>query len=679
MSTVKVTPMMEQYLRVKGDHPDTLVFFRMGDFFELFFEDAQIAARELQIALTSRNPGAENPVPMCGMPHHAIDEYLRQLLDKGYKVALCDQVEDPRQAKGLVKREVTRVLTPGTVVEDISLDAKGHNFLGALFWDTDLGGGLAWVDFSTGAWSGIQTKSEAVLWQWLVKMNPRELLLTESQALPKGLEQWQDKLSRYPQKSYFDGRGAEDKILRAQAVPNLQALDLDDKPALTRCCGALLTYLELTQKRDLTHLAPFIPLDLSATLLLDEVTERNLELFRTMDGGKGRGTLRQVLDQTQTPMGGRLLETRLHQPFKDLGSILPVQELVAYLHDLDAVREDLRRALDKVYDLERLCTRIVVNRSTPKDFGALKTSLGVLPGLRQALLALDSPPPRLAALLHAWDNLEDVHGLLTRALAESLPPVITEGGLFRPGYDPALDELMELTDHGEAALAAMLERERAACDLPKLKLGYTKVFGYYFELSRAVAGDPPAHFIRRQTLVNAERYVTEELKNLEEKLLSASDRRKAREYQLFLALREEVAGHRARFMDMGRILAELDFAQGLAHAARKWEWSRPELHDGLEIAIRAGRHPVVEAVQGRSSYIPNDLTLDDSGRVLLITGPNMAGKSTVLGRWRSFASWRRWAGSSRRPEPGWVFATASFRGSGPRTTWPWASRPSWSR
>ena len=630
MSTVKITPMMEQYLGVKGEYPDTLVFFRMGDFFELFFEDAEIAARELQIALTSRNPGAENPVPMCGMPHHAIDEYLRQLLDKGYKVALCDQIEDPKQAKGLVRRAVTRVLTPGTVVEDINLSAKGHNFLGALYWDADQGGGLAWVDFSTGTWSGIQTKNEAVLWQWLVKMNPRELLLTESQPLPKGLEQWQAKLSRYPQKSYFDGRSAEDKILRAQAVASLQTLDLDDKPALTRCCGALLTYLELTQKRDLTHLAPFAPLDLSSTLLLDEVTERNLELFKTMDGGKGRGTLWHVLDQTQTPMGGRLLETRLHQPFKELGAILPVQELVAYLHERDEVRENLRRALDKVYDLERLCTRIVVNRSTPKDFGALGASLAVLPSMRIALAELESPPPRLSALLRGWDDLADVHGLLSRALADSLPPVITEGGLFRPGYDPGLDELMELTDHGEAALTAMLERERAACNLPKLKLGYTKVFGYYFELSRATTAEPPAHFIRRQTLVNAERYITEELKILEDKLMSASDRRKTREYELFLALREEVAGHRARFMSMAGILAELDFAQGLAQAARKWEWCRPELHDGLEIGIKGGRHPVVEAVQGRAGYIPNDLTLDDSGRVLLITGPNMAGKSTVL-------------------------------------------------
>lgn len=630
MSTVKITPMMEQYLGVKGEYPDTLVFFRMGDFFELFFEDAEIAARELQIALTSRNPGAENPVPMCGMPHHAIDEYLRQLLDKGYKVALCDQIEDPKQAKGLVRRAVTRVLTPGTVVEDINLSAKGHNFLGALYWDADQGGGLAWVDFSTGTWSGIQTKNEAVLWQWLVKMNPRELLLTESQPLPKGLEQWQAKLSRYPQKSYFDGRGAEDKILRAQAVASLQTLDLDDKPALTRCCGALLTYLELTQKRDLTHLAPFTPLDLSSTLLLDEVTERNLELFKTMDGGKGRGTLWHVLDQTQTPMGGRLLETRLHQPFKELGAILPVQELVAYLHERDEVRENLRRALDKVYDLERLCTRIVVNRSTPKDFGALGASLAVLPSMRLALAELESPPPRLSALLRGWDDLTDVHGLLSRALADSLPPVITEGGLFRPGYDPGLDELMELTDHGEAALTAMLERERIACNLPKLKLGYTKVFGYYFELSRATTAEPPAHFIRRQTLVNAERYITEELKILEDKLMSASDRRKTREYELFLALREEVAGHRARFMSMAGILAELDFAQGLAQAARKWEWCRPELHDGLEIGIKGGRHPVVEAVQGRPGYIPNDLTLDDSGRVLLITGPNMAGKSTVL-------------------------------------------------
>jgi DNA mismatch repair protein MutS len=631
MSTVKLTPMMEQYLRVKEEHPDTLVFFRMGDFFELFFEDAETAARELQIALTSRNPGAENPVPMCGMPHHAIDEYLRQLLDKGYKVALCDQVEDPKQAKGLVRREVTRVLTPGTVVEDINLDAKGHNFLGALYWDEGHGGGLAWVDFSTGAWSGLQTRSQAVLWQWLQKMNPRELLLTDAQALPRDMEGWQPRVSRFPEKSYFDGRAAEDRILRAQGVPSLATLDLDDKPALTRCCGALLTYLELTQKRDLGHLAPFAPLDLSATLLLDEVTERNLELFRTMDGGKGRGTLWHVLDQTQTPMGGRLLATRLHQPFKDLSSILPVQELVAFLFEGDDAREALRRALDKVYDLERLCTRIVVNRSTPKDFGALCASLAELPRLRRDMEGLAPLPPLLARLLRDWDDLDDVHGLLSRALADSLPTVITEGGLFRQGYDRTLDELMELTDHGEAALTAMLERERAACALPKLKLGFTKVFGYYFELSRAAgAAEPPAHFIRRQTLVNAERYITEELKVLEDRLMSASDRRKAREYELFLALRDEVAGHRARFMSMARVLAELDFAQGLAHAARRWEWSRPELHEGLDISIRAGRHPVVEAVQGRSNYIPNDLSMGDESRVLLITGPNMAGKSTVL-------------------------------------------------
>lgn len=630
MNTVKLTPMMEQYLKVKEEYPGTLVFFRMGDFFELFFEDAEIAARELQITLTSRNPGADNPVPMCGMPHHAIDEYLRQLLEKGYRVALCDQVEDPRQAKGLVRREVTRVLTPGTVIEDLALDAKGHNFLGALFWDADQGGGLAWVDFSTGVWSGLQTRNEAMLWQWLVKMNPREVLLTETQPLPKGLESWEKRLSRYTAGTFFDQRGAEDKILRAQKVPNLAALDLDDKPALVRSCGALLTYLELTQKRSLDHLAPFAPLNLTSTLLLDEITERNLELFRTMDGGKGRGTLWQVLDQTQTPMGGRLLETRLRQPYKELDSILPVQEAVAFLHERDDRRDSLRRLLDRVYDLERLCTRIVVNRSTPKDFGALTLSLAGLPALRGVLAEMESPPARLRALLESWDDLNDVHDLLRRALADSLPPVITEGGLFRPGFDQTLDELMELTDHGEAALDAMLQRERDACALPKLKLGYTKVFGYYFELSRAVSAEPPAHFIRRQTLVNAERYVTEELKTLEERLLSASDRRKSREYELFLRLREEVASHRARFMAMARTLAELDFIQGLAQAARKWSWCRPELHEGLEIVIKGGRHPVVEAVQGRSDYIPNDLTLDENGRVLIITGPNMAGKSTVL-------------------------------------------------
>lgn len=630
MSAPKLTPMMEQYMRVKNEYPDALLFFRMGDFFELFCEDAKIAARELQIALTSRNPNAENPVPMCGMPHHAINEYLRQLLDKGYKIALCDQVEDPRQAKGLVRREVTRVFTPGTVLEDINLDAKEHNFLAALFWDPDLGGGLAWVDYSTGTWSGLQSKTEATLWQWLVKMNPREVLLTEAQALPVSLDDWKPRISRYPQKSYFDGPGAVAKILSAQGVASLTTLDLDDKPALVRCCGALLTYLELTQKQKTHHLRPFSPLNLSAALLLDEITERNLELFRTMDGRKGRGTLWQVLDQTQTPMGGRLLESRLRQPYKDLASIASCQDMVAFFHAQDALRESLRQHLKQVYDLERLCTRIAVNRCTPRDFSALIATLTVLPALQDALAQADQAPARLRTMLATWDNAVDVHTLLSQALADSLPPVITDGGLFRLGYDPVLDGLIELTDNGEAALRSMLEQERAASDLPRLKLGYTKVFGYYFELSKAQQAEPPAHFIRRQTLVNAERYITEELKSLEENLLSASDKRKAREYELFVALREEVASHRERFMVMAMILAELDVAVGLAQAARKWDWTRPELHDGLDITIRAGRHPVVEAVQGRAAYIPNDLTVDDQGRLLIITGPNMAGKSTIL-------------------------------------------------
>lgn len=629
MNTVKLTPMMEQYLKVKEEHPGTLLFFRMGDFFELFFEDAEIAARELQIALTSRNPNAENPVPMCGMPHHAIEDYLRQLLDKGYKVALCDQVEDPRQAKGLVRREVTRVFTPGTVVEDNNLDAKGHNYLAALYWEAGAGG-LAWVDFSTGEWTGIATKTESQLWQWLQKMDPRELLLPQEQMLPAGLDHWNKRISRFPLKTYFDLRAATEKILRVQGVATLTGLDLDDKPALTRCCGALLTYLELTQKRGLAHLAPFSPLQLGNTLFLDEVTERNLELFRSMNGNKGLGTLWQVLDQTQTPMGGRLLETRLHQPWKELGPIVQMQEMVAFLVEQNGLREELRRFLDKVYDLERLSTRIFVNRCTPKDFSALKASLAVLPALQHLLFALETPPARLAALLAHWDNLEEISALLERALADSLPPVITEGGLFRPGYDPQLDELMELTDHGEAALRKMLENERETHALPKLKLGYNKVFGYYFELSRAQNAEPPAHFIRRQTLVGGERYITDELKELEEKLLSASDRRKQYEYTLFIALRDEVATHRVRFMNMAALLAELDYAQGLAHTARKWDWCRPELHDGLEMNIRGGRHPVVEAVQGRSHYIPNDLHLDEQSKVLLITGPNMAGKSTVL-------------------------------------------------
>jgi DNA mismatch repair protein MutS len=630
MSKPKLTPMLEQYLRIKEDYPDALLFYRMGDFYELFFEDAEKASRELQIALTSRNPHAQHPVPMCGVPHHAKNEYLKQLLEKGYKIAICDQVEDPREAKGLVKREVTRVLTPGTVVEDLVHDQGESQYLAALFLEDQTGGALAWADCTTGEWTGMVSRDPDFLWQWVGKIAPRELLLPRDCRIPAGLGQMNARVTHVPLAGYFDPKGSRDRVLRAQKVASLDILDLADKPLLVRCCGAIVAYLTQTQKQDLTCLAPFSPLNLSGQVMLDEVTERNLELFTRMDGRKGKGTLLHVMDQTMTPMGKRLLKKRLHQPFKDLAPIEANQEVVRLFFNDPELTDKVRAALDTVYDVERLSTRIYLNRCTPKDFVALRQSLSRFPRLQQLLQGISDPPRLLRKVLARWDNLETLAQLLQRALLDNPNHLITEGGLFKQGFDAQLDELIQLTEHGEATLAALRDREQQENNLSKLKLGFNRVFGYYFELSKANKEPVPEHFIRRQTLVNSERYITQELKDLEEKLLSAAQKRKTREYDLFNRLREQVASMRDRFMTMAGMLAQIDYWQGLGHAARRWSWVAPRLHTGLELSIKGGRHPVVEAVQGSANYIPNDLHMGEDGKVLLVTGPNMAGKSTVL-------------------------------------------------
>ncbi len=624
--------MLEQYLRIKQDHPDALLFYRMGDFYELFFEDARIAARELQIVLTSRNKESEEQIPMAGVPHHSVEEYLKTLLERRYKIAICEQMEDPAQAKGLVERAVTRILTPGTVVEDSTLQAKRNNYLAAVcFRDSGGEGGLCWLDYSTGEWSGIFSKQPTQIWQWLQKINPGEILCPEGLVLPEGMEEIRERITRVPFSAYFEHKRAREIVCRVQDTASLKPLDLEDKPQLVQACGAALTYLTQTQMEELSHLQDFSPLDLSRYLILDEATETNLELFRRLDGERGPGTLWHVLDETMTPMGGRLLQKRLKQPYRDPAPIQATQETVAFLLEREETARSLRAALDGVYDLERLCTRITLQRSTPKDFDALRSSLLGLPRLQSALEAADEAAPReLRRMLRSWDSLEDVAELLRTSLVDNPPQLVTEGGLFRQGYNAELDELLELAEHGEAKLSEILDREQREHELPKLKLGHNRVFGYYFELSRAHKGSVPEHFIRRQTLVNAERYVTEELKALEERIFQASERRKSLEQDLFHDLRRRVLEASERIRAAAESVARLDFWQCLAEAARKREWTRPELHGGLEVEIDQGRHPAVEDSLGRANYIPNDLRLDDKRRIILITGPNMAGKSTVL-------------------------------------------------
>lgn len=644
-NTPKLTPMYRQYMEIKQEYPDALLFYRMGDFYELFFEDAEVASRELQLALTSRSRD-EGGVPMCGVPWHAAEAYISQLVEKGFKIAVCDQIEDPRQAKGLVKRAVTRVVTSGTALEDSNLQAKAHTFLGALFWNAESSaGGFAWVDVSTGAWTGIQSSREEELKQWALKMAPRELLVPDKGDIPLSLTMLPGMQAvRVPFRSHFEQKQAKARVLAAQHVQEAAALGLEKSPELMQACGALVAYLEQTQKQDPAQLGAFRPLDKGRYLILDEITERNLELFHRLDGKRGTGTLWAVMDQTRTPMGGRLLEERMRCPWRQLDPIMATQEVVALLKDRGDIRKALRNALDGVYDMERLSTRISLNRCQPHDFTALKESLSSLPAVLEALALPeggrlsteeerkgDTLPEGLRRVVRRWDMMEDVADLLRRALRDSLPAQITDGGLFRPGYDPALDELLDLVEHGEARLQELLKQEQEQNGMPKLKLGYNHVFGYYFELTRAQQTMPiPEHFQRRQSLVNSDRFTTPRLKELEDKLLTAAEQRKSLEYRLYQELRERVARERPRLVFMADALAHLDYWQALAEGAERNGWTRPVLHDGEGLSIRQGRHPVVEAVVGRASFIPNDLIMDEKRHLVLITGPNMAGKSTVL-------------------------------------------------
>ena len=660
---MRLTPMFEQYLSIKSEHPDSLLFYRMGDFYEMFFEDAEIAAKELQIALTCRNSNAEHKIPMCGVPHHSADLYLAELLNKGYRVAICEQIEDPKAAKGLVKRAVTRILTPGTVIENINQEPKGSNFLGALYWSAPASGSsssqgssqasgrgaFAWLDCSTGQWTGLSSKKETDLWQWVLKMAPTELVLPDVQydelKIPEDIKQAKNQILLVPVRAFFNHKLATEKLLKAQGVAELGALGLEDKPELTMSCGALLTYLGQTRKDEQVPIQPFKPLAQNRYLVLDEVTERNLELFRRMDGSKGAGTLLHVLDHCHTPMGSRLLQERLHYPFREIGQINEIQEAVACLVRRDKLRLDLRAVLGDIQDLERLSTRIHVNRATPRDVLALGGSLQKLAELRKVLETPERKadnypnpdeadgadlPKILQVLLKKWDDLDDVSGLLCRAMADSPPLQVTEGGIFRQGFNSELDEFIDLAEHGEQRLNELLAEEQQATGIAKLKLSQNRVFGYYFEVPRSLADKLPERFTRRQTVANAERLITPKLKELEEKLLSATERRNKLEYSLFQGLRQNITNAWPRIIFMAGAVAALDYWQSLAETAARNKWCRPVLHTGLDMEIKEGRHPVVEAMQGRANFIPNDLYMDGNKRLLIITGPNMAGKSTVL-------------------------------------------------
>ncbi|MCX5858257.1 MAG: DNA mismatch repair protein MutS [Deltaproteobacteria bacterium] len=627
-----LTPAMRQYVDIKSRYPDCILLLRMGDFYEMFFEDAVTASKVLDITLTSRNKGKEDSIPLCGFPYHAVSTYLTKLIDAGFKVAICEQVEDPKQAKGIVKREVVRVVTPGLVVDAENLQAKENNFLAALYLQ-DLHFGLAFLDISTGEFRVTESAQAEMLLMEIGGLTFREILLEEKTAesrLLKGyLKEKKDCRVNVFSLDYFDLQAATDRLQGYFDDAMLAQIGLDRHPAMACAAGAILRYIEETQKDQLGHINRIERYQTDEYLVLDEIAKRNLELFSTITDNRKEGSLFHTLDQTVTSLGGRRLRWWLSYPRVKPERIRERLAAVAEIKDHHLLRQNLRQALKRIQDLERLGARIVMGLANARDVNALKTSLQALPDIKITLREMESPLIR--TIDAALDEMPDLFDIIERTIVDDPPATLREGGMIREGADPELDRLLKMTRDGKKWIAALENRERMRTGISSLKVGFNQVFGYYIEITRANADLAPAEYIRKQTLVNAERYINQELKEYEHTVLNAQDRLREREYDLFLAIRAEIAKEIKRIQTTAAGIADLDALAALAEAAERYNYCCPVVDDEDVIDITDGRHPVVERMGLTDGFVPNDCRLDlEQNRLLIITGPNMAGKSTYI-------------------------------------------------
>ena len=623
---------MQQYRDVKGRHQDAILLFRMGDFYEMFYEDAQVGSRALGLTLTSRNNGGATEVPLAGVPVRAAAEYVRRLVQQGFRVAICEQVEDPKLAKGIVKREVVETITPGAVFADDLLDGARNNFLCAL---TRVGTahGVAAIDLSTGEFR-LAVRTDAELPALLARLSPRELVLADTDTPPAldGVmftrrEAWT-----------FDAAWAVDDLTRRFGVHSLEGFALG--PAATpavAAAGALLRYLRELQPAGVPHLMRPVMDAADGVMPLDEMTRRNLELVESLRGGGTDGTLLEVLDATQTPMGARLLRQWLLAPLTSRALIEARHDAVSLFVGDGIGRAALRDALDGVRDVERLAGKVAASRATPREVRALGDSLHRLPSVRAALenLLRDGVLPgadagRVTAVLDGWDDATDLAARIRAELVERPPLQIGDEPTIAHSVDADLDSLRELRDGGRDAIASLQADERARTGITSLKVGYNKVFGYYIEISNANRQAVPADYQRRQTLTGGERYITPALKEFEERVLTAAERIDTRERERFETLRSDIARETARQQRIARRIAELDVLAAFADVAAREGYVRPQMTEGFELVVDGGRHPVVERMMPRDQFIPNDVTLTDDARLIVLTGPNMAGKSTTL-------------------------------------------------
>ena len=627
------TPMIEQYLATKRDYPEEILFFRLGDFYEMFFEDARIASRELDIVLTAREGGNKEKIPMCGVPHHAVNNYIARLISKGYRVALCDQVENPKQSVGIVKREVTRVITPGTVIDDAMLDESRNNYLTAIV-DQDQVIGLAAVDISTGTFMVTELKGPdrfENLDNELQRLAPAECLLPAGSSMDS---LWQDNFTRLGvllSRIQDDLPGLETarrSLLEHFGVDSLDGFGVQHFSAGIQAAAAILAFINRTQKIQLGQINSLTAYENSMFLEIDSFSQRNLELTATLHDNKKEGSLLGVLDHCCTSMGKRTLRRWLEQPLKDLNAINRRLDAVGELVEQLTMRQDCRATLQKINDLERLAGKIGSGAALPRDLVALKSSLGLIPQLKSLLAAAGSDYLEAIA---AMDPLGEVFQLIDTSINDDAPPGIKEGGIIKPGFRAEVDELKELASQGKTWLVDFENREKERTGIRTLKVGFNRVFGYYIEISKANLGLVPPEYIRKQTLVNAERFISLELKEQEEKILGARERLYELEYDLFMDLCKQLKTYIEPLQKCAAAIADLDVLQSLAQAAYMNDYVRPELtRDGI-IDIRAGRHPVVEKSLTAVRFVPNDIEMDtDQARLGIITGPNMGGKSTYL-------------------------------------------------
>lgn len=639
----QLTPMLQQYLEIKGQHEDTILFYRMGDFYEMFFDDAVVASKILGITLTSRNKKSDAvQVPMCGIPYHAAQTYLAKLIKAGRRVAICEQAEDPAEAKGIVKREVVRVVSPGVITDDLLLDDKSNNYICSLVVKESGGRllyGTSFLDVSTGEfligeYGDKEQNGEDILDQ-LTRLMPSELLLSikDRDILAPLIEQASTLIPGLclteRDSSSYHAAAAEELLLEHFAVVTLDGFGCSRFTTAIIAAGVLLDYVKQTQKTPIDHIEKLTPLDTNTILHIDDSSRRNLELTQTIIGGQRQGSLLSVLDHTCTPMGARLLKHNLLFPLQDKERINSRLDAVTFFFKNSSVRKELRGLLEQVYDLERLNGRMILGSGNGRDMLAMKHSLAGLPAIHSLLEQCNTR--KLIDILAQFDTLADLHQLLDKSVNPEAPVTLRDGHLIKSGYNQELDELVYLLREGKRLILDLEAKEREATGIAKLKIGFNKVFGYFIEVSKIQADKVPDHYIRKQTLVNAERFITPELKEFESKVLGAEDRRVELEYQLFLAIRAELAANSSRLLKTAQLLAKIDFLSANAEVAHKFNYRRPEMNDGEEIRVIEGRHPVIERSLPSGKFVPNDVHLDQTAdEVLIITGPNMAGKSTVL-------------------------------------------------